>query len=207
MFDYSTQRQRRVGQFAEFLKPMHDRAHIEAQGSCFLILNERPGRSHDARWLSARRRFSLPVEARATCEALGGGTDVIVKAPPVAEPVEPWRDPGPSRFIQFCFRRRWFAMDLPRPTLFTAEAERLIRERDGFFREAERSDAGLSSIEQIMRFDPVFKKYVYGDEDTAAEDAAYIFFDLWRFPVDSRLYVTAAAFRGKKRWERNVPIE
>ena len=207
MLDYLAERRRRIAQFAGFLKSMHERAHVEVQGSCFLIFNERPGRAYDAHRLSARRCVTLPVKARVTGQVGVGGADAVIKAPAVAAPVEPWQDPGPSRFIQFCFRRRWFAMDLPRPTLFTAEAERLIRERDGFFREAERSDAGLSSIEQIMRFDPVFKKYVYGDEDTAAEDAAYIFFDLWRFPVDSRLYVTAAAFRGKKRWERNVPIE
>jgi hypothetical protein len=40
----------------------------------------------------------------------------------------------------------------------------------------------------------------------AAEDTAYVFFKVWKFPVDSPFYVTAAAFSGKKQWERGTPI-
>ncbi|MDP9457726.1 MAG: hypothetical protein M3Q60_18600 [Actinomycetota bacterium] len=38
---------------------------------------------------------------------------------------------------------------------------------------------------------------VYGDEAEAAEDAAFLLFRAWGMPVDSRLYVTSAAFGGK----------
>jgi len=35
---------------------------------------------------------------------------------------------------------------------------------------------------------------------------AFIFFQVWNFPVDSRFFVTACAFSGKKDWEQGFPI-
>jgi hypothetical protein len=47
----------------------------------------------------------------------------------------------------------------------------------------------------------------YGDERSAAENMAFVWFDVWRFPVDSRLYVTAAAFAEQTDWEQGFPIQ
>ena len=44
MSDYRAEIVRRIGQFRRYLKPMDRRAHEEAQGSCFLIFeNRQPG--------------------------------------------------------------------------------------------------------------------------------------------------------------------
>lgn len=61
--------------------------------------------------------------------------------------------------------------------------------------------------EDAEKWDPLRKIYLYGDEASAAEDMTFIFFQLWNFPVSTRLYVTSAAFgRNRLRWERGVPI-
>jgi hypothetical protein len=36
---------------------------------------------------------------------------------------------------------------------------------------------------------------------------AFIFFQVWKFPVDSRLFVTSASFNGKHEWEQGLAIE
>ena len=36
---------------------------------------------------------------------------------------------------------------------------------------------------------------------------AFVFFQVWKFPVESRLFVSSAAFSGKHDWEQGVPIE
>lgn len=61
--------------------------------------------------------------------------------------------------------------------------------------------------EDIEGDDPFRKIYACGDEPSAAEDMAFIFFDVWRFPVDWRFYVSAAAFGGNHRWEQGAPVE
>ena len=113
---------------------------------------------------------------------------------------------GAGRFVQFCFERKWFALDVPQPPLTRAEAIRLVRAGRGFFREAEFAPAGLSEVMDLVKFDPVCKKYIYGDERTAAEDMAFVLFDLWGMPVDVTLYLTAASFEGTAQWEKALPI-
>ena len=124
-----------------------------------------------------------------------------------ALPDEQWRD-GESncRFIQFSFNPRFFDLDLPNTTLFSAEAELILRRRSGFFfvtnhREFEHP------AENADHFNPLRKVFVYGDERSAAEEMAFVLFDIWRFPVDWRFFVTAAAFHDKTYWERGLPIE
>ncbi len=41
---------------------------------------------------------------------------------------------------------------------------------------------------------------------TDPEDTAFLFFRAWELPVDTRLYVTSAAFGGKHVWERGTPL-
>ncbi len=84
-------------------------------------------------------------------------------------------------------------MDLPNATLFKPEAERILRERSGFFWLCDLPQFTLYE-EDVEGHDPFRKIYLYADERPAAEDTAYILFDLWKFPMDWRLYVTASAF-------------
>ena len=89
------------------------------------------------------------------------------------------QDKEVDRFVQFCFQEDWFAVDLPNTGILPAEAERVLRERRGFYREAERPDAGVTTdVSELVEFDPIGKKYIYGDEREAAEDAAYLLFDV-----------------------------
>lgn len=114
---------------------------------------------------------------------------------------------GASRTVQFCFEKDWFAADIPNTNLYPTEAERILKERRGFYREAERPDAGVTTdVVDLVEFDPVGKKYIYGDEQEAAEDAAYVFFDVWGLPLDAKLVVTASAFDGAD-WEKEMPLE
>ena len=122
-------------------------------------------------------------------------------------PIEGWReDNSQNRFIQFSYERDYFCMDMPRQTLFRPEAEQICRERTGFFYLDERKQFTLYG-EDVEGYDPFRKVYVYGDEATAAEDTAFVFFQVWKFPVDWRFYVTAKAFSGKFKWESGVSVE
>jgi len=123
-------------------------------------------------------------------------------------PDDGWRDDdSQSRFIQFSFERDWFCMDMPLQTLYRAEAEQILRSRQGFFYLRDRPQFTLNE-EDVEGYDPFRKVYVYGDEDSAAEDMAFIFFQVWRFPVDWQFFVKAAAFGDKKaEWENGTPIE
>jgi hypothetical protein len=94
---------------------------------------------------------------------------------------------------------------MPRQTLFRAEAEQILRRRRGFFYLRDRPEFTLHG-EDIDGYDPFRKIYIYRDEESAAEDMAFIFFQIWKFPVDWRFYVTAAAFGQQTDWERGTPI-
>lgn len=59
----------------------------------------------------------------------------------------------------------------------------------------------------MEKFNPLRKVYAYGDERSAAEDMAYVWFNVRKFPVDWRFYVTAGAFDEKSNWEKGFPID
>ena len=108
--------------------------------------------------------------------------------------------------VQFCFEKKWFAIDVPSTNLCPEDAEKIVAERRGFYREAERSDAGVSTdVNDLVRFDPVGKKYIYGDEREAAEDAAYVLYDVWGLAPAATLLVTPSAFDGPS-WEDRTPL-
>ena len=109
---------------------------------------------------------------------------------------------GDPLTLQFCFKDKWFAVDIPSTCVQPADARKILRRR-GFYREADRPDVGLSNKQQIAEFDPIGKKYIYGDEREAAEDAAYILFDVWQLPPDKELFVSAFSSEGAK-WEKNA---
>jgi hypothetical protein len=208
MFNHRQELLRRTSQFVGYLKNMHHRAHVEAYGSCFIIFEEQPPqRVFGDRALS---ETATPARERLISESdcLGfDGLSVTQEDLEINLPDEGWRDDNSrSRFIQFSMERNWFCLDMPLQTLFRGEAEQILRSRRGFFYLRDRPEFTLHG-EDVDGYDPFRKIYIYGDEESAAEDMASIFFQVWRFPVDWRFYVTAAAFGASTDWERGVPVE
>jgi len=152
-------------------------------------------------------RYLRLMESRAHGE--GQPSCFMSFARPLGSPV-----PGPKNdrpqsppMVQLCFKKKWFAIDVPNTNIRPADAERVVQERRGFYREVERPDAGVTTdVSDLVTFDPIGKKYIYGDEREAAEDAAYLFFDVWGLRTDAELLVTASSFDGPT-WERDVPLE
>lgn len=205
MFDYRQELERRIGQFRSFLQPMNQRAHDIACGSCFMIFEERKPGQEQAPSLSSDQEQALEA-LRQAFEGLG-----LLQARDADSefelPVEGWReDDSSNRFIQFTFEEKCFHMDMPLQTLFREEAEQILRQRKGFFYLRDRKQFTLKG-EDVEGYDPFRKVYVYGDEESAAQEMSFIFFQIWKFPVDSRYFVSAKAFSGNHEWEQGVPIE
>jgi hypothetical protein len=57
----------------------------------------------------------------------------------------------------------------------------------------------------MLKWNPLQKIYLYRDELSAAEDMAFVRFQVWNFPLDWCWYVTAAAFHAKYRFEQGRP--
>jgi hypothetical protein len=206
MFDYRGELERRIAQIGSYLRPMNHRAHEIAHGDCFIIFEERRPGGESGQALVEKNALSLQAVANAfgqlgVMESADSGDEAIDL------PHEGWReDDSRNRYIQFAIGNKWFCMDMPLETLRRAEAEEILRYRNGFFYLRDRTQFTLHQ-EDVEGHDPFRKVYVYGDEDSAAEDMAFIFFQVWKFPVDSRFYVTAASFSGKHEWEKGFPIE
>ena len=208
-FDYGQELARRTAQFAGYSKKMHHRTHEVAHGPCFIIFDDRPPSGEfDEPGLTESAKPALELVMAGFDDAGIASVTVDDDAEIGELPDEGWRqDDSQIRYIQFSFEEHWFCMDLPLPTLYPAEAEQILRRRRGFFYLRDRPEFTLNG-EDVDGIDPFRKIYIYGDEDSAAEDMAFIFFQVWRFPVDWRFYVTASAFGpGKPRWERGKPIE
>jgi hypothetical protein len=208
MSDFSQELERRIGQFAGYLKKIYHRAHEEVHGSCFIIFEERPttdGSDEDA--LSEAAKLALEL-------VIAGFDDAGITSVTMTDdasfgelPDEGWKeDDSQARFIQFSFEKDWFCLDMPLQTLYRAEAETILRSRHGFFYLRDRPEFTLKD-EDVDGYDPFRKIYIYGDEGSAAEDMGFIFFQVWRFPVDWCFFVKAAAFGDKKTdWEKGFPI-
>jgi hypothetical protein len=107
-----------------------------------------------------------------------------------------------ARGVQFAFMEDGFYLDLPDTTLTPEEAKRTVAERAGF-------GFALMNLRKRLgerQYDPVQRQYPYTEQRAAAEDTAYVFFDLWRTPLDARIKVHAAAFEVKRRWERGFSM-
>ena len=119
------------------------------------------------------------------------------------------RSPRESvRYIQIAFLRDCFYLEMPKITLFPNEAALILRQRLGFYYARNRPDLRWvrRNWEDIVKWDPLQKVYLYRDEESAAEDMAFIFFQVWKFPVDWRWYITSAAFHAKHRFEQGATL-
>jgi hypothetical protein len=113
---------------------------------------------------------------------------------------------SPTRFIQFAFGPSSFKMDIPNNVLLEPEAATILRNKRDFYFAEERLKAEHPE-RKINKYNPLVRDYVVGDEQTAAEDVAYIFSDVWTLPAEVPLYVKAATFDGKKTWEDWLRVE
>lgn len=107
-----------------------------------------------------------------------------------------------TRFVQFAFMESGFYLDLPDTTLTTDETKRAVAERPGF---GFALNNPLKRLDE-RKFDPVQRQYGYADKRAAAEDAAYVIFDLWQTPLDAWMKVSASAFDATRRWERGFSM-
>jgi len=143
--------------------------------------------------------FLRRMEKRTREEVKGSCFLIIGKSRPGSRGKDLWG-------VQFCFERDWFAMDIPNTDIVPEDAARVLKERRGFYREAERPDAGVTTnVADLVQFDPIGKKYIYGDEQEAAEDAAYVLFDVMEIRPTTQIRVRASAFDGPKwEWDKIV---
>jgi len=208
MFDYRAEFDRRIEQFASYLSRMHKRTHEIARGSCFMIFEDRkPSDADNYPELSESKELEAATVAEVSGDTGGVALGLGDETNFIDLPENGWReDNSQIRFVQFSFERNWFCLDMPLETLFRPEAEQILRDRMGFFYLRDRKEFTLYK-EDVEGHDPFRKVYIYGDERSAAEDMAFVFFTVWKFPVDSRFYVTSASFEGEHEWEKGYPIE
>ncbi len=201
---YGPEVSRRTEQIAKLIDAMDHRAHQVAKGSCFLIISERPGDDSERRSLRARRsvwrRVTASVGGRVSSEH--AWTCGQTNCDRTNE-----NDDYVPRFVQWCFDFRRFAIDLPNSTLTSSEGKAIIHAKPGFFYEAQSPTPGVSCESDIRRWNSLIKFYLYGDARQAAQEAGWILFQLWKLPVDSRLYIRASSFHKRFRWEWDVPLE
>lgn len=126
----------------------------------------------------------------------------VVFSVPVPREIRPRIGGSKSRIVQFAFMESGFYLDLPDTALTPEEAKQAIAERPGFEFALVRTQKRLGE----RQFDPVQRQYQYSEQRAAAEDAAYVFFDLWQIPLDAWIKVKASAFEVARRWERGFSM-
>ena len=201
MTAYADEKSRRIEQFAQYVRLMGLRRHKFAKGDCFIIFDESAPEDADAPQI----RKSAAV--RMDCRANGGpASDGDASAD---LPQADWQPAESFRYIQFAFRRDCFYLELPKNTIFPNEAALILQQRPGFYWAKNRSDLHWvrANWKDIIKWDPLQKVYLYRDEESAAEDMAFILFQVWKFPVDWRWYIKASAFHTNHRFEQGKPLD
>jgi len=220
---YSRWKKQRVAQFADYLRLMRWRRKRVGR-DCFVVFSEDDPQCSGPLAEKARSQeviFSTPPSVRLVSGGANLGEDGLFPGMP-AEGEEPlpgdlcnlwglsggssqrWQsgpafDPGgsePPRFLQFAFLQDRFYLELPKSTLAAAEAQRLLTERHGFYWAREHCDYWWVNAdwEAMLKWDPLQKLYLYRDEDSAAEDMAFVLYDVWKFPLDQPWYINAGCF-------------
>ena len=167
----------------------------------FIIFNEDP--PEDAESPKLKESVAIKVDCLAEGGSASGGSDAD----------ELPRGEGsrelPARYIQFAFMRDCFYLELPNNTVFPHEAEQIFRHRLGFYWAKDRPDLRWvrRNWKDMLTWEPLQKIYLYRDEESAAQDMAFIVFQIWHFPVDTPLYVKAASFHTKHRFEHGKRID
>ncbi len=102
-------------------------------------------------------------------------------------------DARQMRFVQFCFSSDGFVLDLPHAILTAAEAELILRERPQFFFVNARRKSKDPNA-KMVEHNPLQREYANGEERIAAEDLAFVLFDVWRLPVNVKIEIKAGRF-------------
>ncbi len=183
MATYGDEKRRRIEQFAQHLRLMGLRRQKVVKGDCFTIFDE-----------SAPAGAGAPVIKESVAirvDCLGNGGPASGGDDSGEIPLENWSPAEPFRFIQVAFRQDCFYMELPNSTLFRHEAELILQQRPGFYWAKDRPDLRWVRRfwKDMLTWDPLQKIYLYHDEESAAEDMAFIMFQVWKFPVDWRWYI------------------
>ena len=126
----------------------------------------------------------------------------LVFSVPVPLDIRPRIGGSKTRIVQFAFMQDGFYLDLPDTTLTLEEAKRVVGERAGFGFALNNPRKRLGE----RQYDPVQRQFKYGEQRIAAEDTAYVFFDLWQTPLDAWIKVDASAFEVERRWERRFSM-
>jgi hypothetical protein len=198
---------RRTRQFEDYLRKMEVRRH-GMEHDCFIVFHERAKRQPgETPTLAATRKAQ-----RELARTVSGGLELSANlfddgdAADTGFSNEPSGPRDQSKFIQFAFWERFFVADLPNDILLESDGRRIQRDRAGFFFVGERTDYPYYQRDVAVH-NPLQKQYVYGDQEAAAADAAHVFFRVWNFPIDSRLYVSDSAFAKGHRWEESVLLD
>jgi hypothetical protein len=201
MSGYVDEKCRRIEQFAQYLRLMRVRRKSIAKRTCFAIFEESPPDGVDA-W-HIKESAATPVNFLAN-----GSSDFWGESLP-----DIWTPDSTGnesyRYMQFAFHRDSVLLDMPHNTLFPNEAEQVLQQRCGFFYAKNRPDLWWirSNWKDIVEWNPLQKVYLHDDEESAAEDMAFIMFQVWKFPVDWTWYVKAAVFGSDRKFERGKPLE
>ena len=198
---YVDEERRRIEQFAEYLRLMELRRHKIVKDTCFIIFEDSP--PEDAE--SPRLKESVAIKV----DALAGGSASAGPGNTGSQPKRGKRRERCFRYIQFAFRQDRFYLELPNATIYPQDADQILQCRLGFYWAKNRTDLPWirGDWKFMVKFNPLQKVYLYRDEETAAEDMAFILFQVWHFPVDSPLYVKAASFHSGHRFEWGKRIE
>ena len=208
MSTFHEELERRTEQFEHYLELMRQRRAVRwTRDAAFSSFQERLDTDDPE---VARNTESEALVYQPELEVAGWddrcGTSGLDETVVIDLPDEGWRgDNSRARFIQFSFNPPYFDIDIPNTTLYRAEAEIILRRRSGFFYVKDRPQFEHPTG-RAEEFVPLRKAYVYGDERSAPEDMAYVWFNVWHFPVDWRFFVKAAAFFEDTDWERGFRL-
>jgi hypothetical protein len=197
---------RRTRLFEDYLRKMEERRR-RISSDCFIVFHEEPRRGDRSAPVLAAAKQAQRELARTVSGSLELSASSFDDGD-AANQGEADGSSGPrgqSKFIQFAFWERFFVIDLPNDILLETDGRRIHRDRPGFFFVGERDDYPYYH-QDVAVHNPVQKQYVYGDQDAAAADAAHVFFQVWNFLIDSRLYVSSASFHTRDRWEESLPL-
>jgi hypothetical protein len=202
MLIYTDEKRRRIDQFAGYLRLMGLRRHkVVKNDDCFAVFTEKA--PEDSGSPHVEESSAIKIDCLANGGSGSTGSDGIEL------PREGWLPAKPFRFIQFAFTRDCFYLELPNNTVFPNEAEQILQQRPGFYWARNRPDLRWvrANWKDIVEWDPLQKVYLYRDEQSAAEDMAFILFQVWKFPVDWRWYIRAAAFHANFQFEQGKSLD
>ena len=200
MTTYSDDKRRRIEQFAEHLRLMGLRRKIVGNDDCYIVFDESAPGGVDAPHV--KESAAVKVE----CLANGGPESDEDDANPSSPD---WSPEKPFRYVQFAFGQDSFYVDLSLGTLLPHEAEAILQQRGGFYWAKDRQDLiwVRKNWKDVVKWNPLQKVYLYRDELSAAEDLAFIIFNVWKFSVDWPWFVTAASFHSGQSFEYGKRIE